>query len=279
MAKLSDDERLRREAAKALRAEVAAARRAAVTAKREGTATRAAAPANASWLVDERKAGEPATSQPLTRKQRRRARGSTRTAKQGKRIPLPTLVDQIVSPEARAHGVYDEDIIAGPVVGRNGQEKVTTSRVVRNRGGTTVERWLAKGDITRRQAEAISLYCRAWRMHIGEQRVVANWSLVSSFRGGTTDFDAFVENALKAKRLLKGLDEEVFFRLPLGHFNVFQNVVIYDEAAGVAGCRLGYTSKQAEAVAKLTVLMMADMIADVLNLGEQISPDRWTGRG
>lgn len=184
-------------------------------------------------------------------------------------MATPTIsVEALVEPAAQAHGIYRVETL--PVTaGELGQPQHGTMKVVRNRGGTTIERWLARGDITIRQAEAITLYARAWRMWIGEQRVTANWSLTASFRGGTMDFDAFADTKLKAKRLLDQIDDDVFFLLPLGQFNVWQNVVIFDEAAGVAGSRLGYSSKQAEAVAKITVLTIADMIANVLRLGDQ----------
>lgn len=138
-------------------------------------------------------------------------------------------------------------------------------RVLRNRGGTTVERWLSAGSLSPTQAEAISLYARAWRLWLGEQRVTANWSLVSNIRGMPAS--DFVDSRLSAKELLDHLDANIFRRMPAAYVNVWQNVVIFDEAAGVAGARLGYSNRQAETSAKTIVLFVADMIATDMRLG------------
>lgn len=192
--------------------------------------------------------------------------------------PDQHFVDQHVSTEAQQHGLYRPDTVPGPTIIKNGKEKPTSIAVVRNRGGTTVERWLAAGAIDKRQAEAIAFYCRMWTLFHGAQRVTANWSLVATFRGGTTDFDAFARTQLHAKRMLAWLDDEVFFSVGFQKFAIWQNVVLFDEPAGVAGGRLGFKSKQAEAAAKVIVLLLADMVADALNLGQQRPPEEWLER-
>ena len=103
---------------------------------------------------------------------------------------------------------------------------------------------------------------------IGEQRVTANWSLVASFRGVAGD--DFVATRLQAKAMLDHFDDAIFFAMALDRFNVWQNVVIFDEAAGVAGSRLmsgGFSKQRAEAAAKATVILIADMIAIDMRLG------------
>lgn len=176
--------------------------------------------------------------------------------------------EPLVSRFAATHGDFRHEHMA-VTAGELPQTPAGNVTVLRNRGGTAVERWRARGDLTLEQTEAIALYARAHRLHIGEQRVVANWSMVASLRGGAADFDQFVGTRLAAKNLLKLLDDEVFFRFPLHYQEVWQNVVLHDEAAGVVGARLGYKNDRAEAAAKATVLLIADQIAVVMRLGRR----------
>ncbi|USI71628.1 hypothetical protein [Sphingomonas morindae] len=168
--------------------------------------------------------------------------------------------EPLVTPEAARQGDYAEE----QFVDAAGQRPIV---VMRNRGGTTVERWFARGDLSRGQAEALALYARCWRMWIGEQRVVANWSLTPSFRDGAASIDDFAATRLAAKAKLDHFDDAIFFSLPLHYLETWRNVVIFDEAAGVAGSRLGYRNDGAQAAAKAIVLLIADMIATDLRLG------------
>jgi hypothetical protein len=99
-------------------------------------------------------------------------------------------------------------------------------------------------------------------IHIGEPRVTANFAGDHPQRQGR-DRD-LCRLALAAKEGLRLLDQEVFFREPVEHFQVFQNVVIWDEPAGVAGGRAGFCHKPAEAVARVIVGTVASMIADIV---------------
>lgn len=142
-------------------------------------------------------------------------------------------------------------------------------KALKNRGGTTVERWYYRGNLSRGQAEAITLYARAWRLRYEPGgHSCMNWSLVPGARGGAVAWEQLVADQLSAKQTLDRLDDVVFFAFPLHYFEVWRRVVIEDEPAGVAGSRLGFTSKQAESAAKSIVLIIADMIATDLRLGE-----------
>lgn len=255
MARLTPDERVTREQAKALRSEVARANRAAAAARRAALAeARASRPAPSVAIWDGSDQSPAKAKQPQRGRRRRPRRMATGAV----------MIDQLVTPEARAHGDYvieETSVTEGEF---DGQTKGKMS-VVRNRGGTTVERWANSGSLSRSQVEAIGLYVRCWRLHIGEQRVTANWSLVASFRG--TPADDFVSSRLHAKNMLDHWDEEVFFAIGFQRFQVWQNVVLYDEPAGVAGGRLGYRSDRADAAAKATVQMIADMLALDMRLG------------
>jgi hypothetical protein len=173
------------------------------------------------------------------------------------------VVDLVVPREAQNHGNYRlvdfkiEEVIEG------GKVKAKTAKAIRNLGGTPVERWFARGKIDDRQMAAIGFYQSAWRMHIGEPRVVANWSAVIN-RGAEGAIEIYAGTRIAAKESLRLLDQEVFFRLPVDHFAVWQNVVIWDEPAGVAGSRAGFCHKPAEAVAQLIVGTIASMIADIV---------------
>lgn len=173
--------------------------------------------------------------------------------------------EPVVNTFASSHGDYRDE--AMPVTaGELGEARHGQVRVTRNRGGTTVERWLASSSLTSGQAEAIALYARSWRLWIGEQRVTANWSLTATIRG--MDAGAWVPSRIEAKAMLEHLDECVFKAMPAAYVDVWKNVVIFDEAAGVAGSRLGYKNARAEAAAKTIVLFIADIIATVMRLGE-----------
>lgn len=143
-----------------------------------------------------------------------------------------------------------------------------TQKALKNRGGTAVERWYQRGDLSRGQVEAIVLFDRAWRLRYELGRhACMTWSLTSGGRGGAA-FEQMLVNQHGAKQLLEHLDNVVFFAFPLRYYEVWKRVVIEDEPTGTAGGRLGFTSKQAESAAKSIVLLIADMIATDLRLGE-----------
>lgn len=264
MARLSDEERRARAEEKALRSAAWRARREEAAARRQAQQDRAAEAATrrgagGAWIAetDQERRGK------LARK-----RGEQERLKALKRTnPDQALVNEHVTREAQRHGDYARDTIPGPAIVKRGKDTPTILTVVRNRGGTTIERWHSQGGLTVAQVEAITIYARAWRLRFGEQRVTANWSMVSSVRGGSAPIEQFVGSLAQAKSTLDHLDDAVFFALPLHYFETWRNVVIFDEAAGVAGSRLGYRNDRAEAAAKAIVILIADMIATDLRLG------------
>ena len=265
MARLSDEERRERAEQKAIRSAAWRARREVAVERRQ------AREAHRADLAQKRDNGnwKPALLETTTEravridheKKARQRREALRKSDPGR-----VFVDQHVTPQARANGDYVRDRVSGPTIIRNGKEQPTTVTVVRNRGGTTIERWQAQGGLTEAQINAVIIYARAWRMHVGEQRVTANWSLVSSDKASAS-IEEYVASAAQARKTLNHLDDAVFFGLPLHYFETWRNVVIFDEAAGVAGSRLGYRNDRAEAAAKAIVILIADMIATDLRLG------------
>lgn len=191
-----------------------------------------------------------------------------KNAAQAQKGPYQRLIDREAEAEANRpavndfaakHGDYRHETLAltqGEIEGERGNV-----RVLRNRGGTAIERWDANGSLSRGQLEAFSLYCRAWHRVNASPRVTANWSLVAFIRGmPATDW---VSSHIEAKELLALLDEKIFDMLPRHYLDVWQNVVLFDQSAGVAG---GNSRSSAER-AKTICLFIADMIATIMRLG------------
>jgi hypothetical protein len=206
----------------------------------------------------------------LTRKQRKRKKQAAGNAAMTRN---QAIVAAAVNPQARAHGDYVVATLPGPTIVTKGREQLTRSQVVKNRGGTAIDRWHARGDLDGDALNAVQAYQSAWHLFLGMPRVTANWSLA----GGSGQAGAEERNVvakLQAKDLLQYLDDEVFFGKPLGYFDLWQNVVIHDEPAGVAGGRLGFRNDGAEAAAKAIVLMLAGEIAIALQARRRRSPKR-----
>jgi hypothetical protein len=202
-----------------------------------------------------------------TDKRRRKTKGGAKKGQSKSALAQAldrSMVNQLVSPEAQAKGDYRPVDFKLQEVTEGGKRVEKTIRVVRNMGGSPIERWHRSGAFDERQVAAILFYQQAWHMHIGEPRTVANWSAVI-VRAAVGAIEIYAGSRLAAKESLRLLDQEVFFREPVDHFHVWQNVVIWDEPAGVAGSRVGFLStKQSEAAARLIVGSMAHKIADIV---------------
>lgn len=174
-----------------------------------------------------------------------------------------TVIDMVVTKEAQAHGKYE--LVDHKLFETVKDGKVVTSsiRVVRNRGGTTLDRWHAGGRFDQRQWIAILFFQAAYAKAFGTQRVTANLEPV--IRGGAADaLEYFTRSQIAAKISLDLIDEFVLFPLGLDRQNVFTNVVLHDEPAGIAGGRLGYKNKPAEVAALDCVRLVSSMIADLV---------------
>ncbi|MCZ4341535.1 hypothetical protein O4H52_07980 [Sphingomonadaceae bacterium G21617-S1] len=210
---------------------------------------------------------------PLSRKQRKRIKqASLRKIGSAVQRQHDAIISAHVTPEARVHGDYVVERLPGPTIITKGQEQLTRSKVVRNRGGTAIERWQARGDLDGDKLNAIQAYQSAWHLFLEPKRVTANWSLAGGTGSVAGGEERNVVAKLHAKELLRFIDDEVFFGKPLTYFDVWQNVVIHDEAAGVAGSRLGFKNDGAEAAAKAIVLMLAGEIAIALQVRSRRKP-------
>jgi hypothetical protein len=178
------------------------------------------------------------------------------------------MVDQLVSKEAQAHGIYRPvDFTLRQWVDKNGNRKEESIRVVRNVGGSPVLRWWNSNSLEERQYAAILFYQARYARVFGHgPSIIANYAkfLVPVFGSGASDLTAAM--GWDAEKDLKLLWEEVFRRhLSNGGFTVWQNVVIWEEPAGVAGSILGQnTKKAAETRAKVIVGAIAHQVADVV---------------
>jgi hypothetical protein len=166
--------------------------------------------------------------------------------------------EPIVNAFAARHGDYGfESMPVGP--GELDGERAGNVAVMRNRGGTTVERWLTAGILDKRQAEVITIYARAWRKVFAEQRVTANWSLVSFIRG--IPAEQSILGIAEANEILDRFDEK-FRRLPPHYKSTWQDIVIFDNTL----YRIGTASRSTADRAKLTCMFVADLMAAELRI-------------
>ena len=170
--------------------------------------------------------------------------------------------EETVNPFAARHGDYRREPMA-VTVGEFDDERAGNVMVVRNRGGSTLQRWIAKDQFTQPQLSAISHYTRAWHHVFSEHRVTANLSPIAFIR---TTGDEAERNATKidAMEMLKFLDERIFDIAPPYYRDVWQNVVIYNRDSSEPS--RGKAREQSLERQKTICLFIADIIATVLRL-------------
>ena len=154
--------------------------------------------------------------------------------------------EPLVNEFAARHGDYARDSRAGK------------SAIMRNRGGTSVDRWQANGLLSETQLAAIAHMQRLWQIVDAGPRLVANLDQTvfgSSGEGNLAEIEARDD----INRIRSGF--------PAPYWNVFENVVRFDEPAGAAGSRLANVSRSAKEAARLVVCL----IADTISLRERLS--------
>jgi hypothetical protein len=167
----------------------------------------------------------------------REERGRRGNAKRGKKNKA--AAEPLVNAFAARHGDYARD-------GRAGK-----SPVMRNRGGSSVDRWEAKGLLSETQLAAIAHMQRLWRIAEAGQRLAMNWTQTIRGCSGDGNF-AEIQARADIHRIRSGF--------PQAYWDVFENVVRFDEPAGIAGSRLANVSRSAVEAAKLVVCLIADTI-------------------
>lgn len=124
-----------------------------------------------------------------------------------------------------------------------------------NRGGTPLARWLDEGKLTDNQQRAIAHCLYLWRMCGLEQRVTANYG---ERIPGSVDSEMRASNEIEAREDL----HRIMGYFPRTWWQIFENVIRFDEPAGVAGSRLGMGSRTACERAHTAVCLVADIIFD-----------------
>ena len=165
------------------------------------------------------------------------------------RGPLQRLIDaealrqeqsalDIITPEQRAKGGYD------------GAQRIV------NRGGTPVMRWIAANKLSDTQLLAIQLCYRLWGILSREPQITAGYG--ERMAASTTEeCPERIELLVEAKEDLHRIKDYI----PWAYYQIFENVVRFDEPAGVAGSRLGFGGRSAEDRAHTVVCFVADIIA------------------
>lgn len=123
-----------------------------------------------------------------------------------------------------------------------------------NRGGTPIARWALEGRLTDNQQRAISHCLYLWRLAGTEKRVTANYG---ERIPGSGDSEHRAVNEIEARDDL----HRIMDYIPAPYWNVWENVVRWDEPAGVAGSKLGFGGRSACDRAHQVVCFVADLIA------------------
>ncbi len=166
-------------------------------------------------------------------------------ATQRKERPLVQPLDG-PTPEQMARGTYDrEDFIHADL----GQR--VTAHV--NRGGTPIARWIAEDKLSDNQQRAIAHCLYLWRMTERPQRVTASYG---ERIPGSGDSEFRAANEIEAREDLHRIKGYI----PNTWWDVFENVVRFDEPAGVAGGKLGYGSRTASERAHTVVAFVSDIV-------------------
>jgi hypothetical protein len=167
-----------------------------------------------------------------------------RKQKRDTRGPLQRMHDQHVveegrSPElndfAKQHGDYDRSL-----------------RTYVNRSVTPVSKWRRDGLVSDSQQAAIDHCNRLWEIISCSGSMVAN--LDRTVFGSPGDGHM---KEVEARDDLHRMKHHVGEK----YWNVWENVVRFDEPAGVAGSRLESTARNREVAARNCVLFVADIIA------------------
>lgn len=122
-----------------------------------------------------------------------------------------------------------------------------------NRGGTPVGRWIEEERLSETQQRAIFHCIYLWRMCGLETRTTANYG---ERIPGYADSELRASNEIEARHTLHRIKD--YF--PAQWWDVFENVVRFNEPAGVAGSRLGFGNRSASDRAHTTVCFVADII-------------------
>lgn len=167
-----------------------------------------------------------------------------------KRGPLQRMHDRaraegeaipVVNDFARQHGDYEKQ-------GEYGDAR----HVMVNTSGNPVARWRKAGLVTASQDAAIEHCIHLWEKIETSSRMVANLDR-TVFGSHGDGHPKEVEARADLQRLKSHVGQK--------YWDIFENVVRFDEPAGVAGSRLEKNTRNRETAARSCVLFVADIIA------------------
>jgi len=135
----------------------------------------------------------------------------------------------------RKHGLYEDHL-----------------KRVENKAVTPVSKWIAAGLVTDAEQAAIEHCLNLWQRVEGQPSLVANFDR-TIFGCPGDGHPREVEARDDLHRLKNHVGDK--------YWSVFENVVRFDEPAGVAGSRLEQASRNRETAARHCVLFVANIVA------------------
>lgn len=157
----------------------------------------------------------------------------------------------LVNEFAAQHGNYQEGTVVD-LSGELGGKRMSMVKVMLNRGGTAVDRWINNdraGLFGESEQRAIRYCQNLWTRAEGNLKAVDHSADVVDAPLGWAQQEALVE--------LKQLEA----RVPRQYWDCYENVCRFDEEAGSAGSRLANNSRSAIDAAKTTVAFTASLVA------------------
>lgn len=136
--------------------------------------------------------------------------------------------------------------------GSLGGKRMSMVKVLINRGGTAIDRWIAHdkvGLFEEPQQRAIRYCQNLWIRAAGNLGAIDPGADRIDAPLGWSQQEAFAELAWLERRI------------PRTYWDVFENVCRWDEEAGVAGSKLASNSRSAIDAAKTTVAFSASLVA------------------
>lgn len=168
-------------------------------------------------------------------------------AKGKRKDPSPIEELDGPTPEQLGKGGYNRIAMPNPEGGNR------AALVHINRGGTPLARWMEEGKLSDNQQRAIGLTLYLWDKCGLRQRITANYG---ERIPGYADADRIASTEIEARSDLHRIQNYI----PSKYWDVYENVIRFDEPAGVAGSKLGYGSRSAFDRAHQIVCFVADII-------------------
>lgn len=167
-----------------------------------------------------------------------------------KLAPLPGVELVGPTPEQMARSDYTRDTITHA-------DSYQRAVVHINRGGTPLARWRdpAAPKLSETQNRAIDHMLYLWSVACREPRVTAQYG---ERIAGHADSARRLTCEIEARQDLHRIQDYI----PAHYYRVFENVIRWDEPAGVAGSRLGFGERSGADRAHTIVCFVADIIAD-----------------